>query len=56
MAVAEKLLSDSAFYDDVASRAYFAVYHAAQALLTTEGLEADTHRVALSTPGRRCRG
>jgi uncharacterized protein (UPF0332 family) len=43
IAVAEKLLAESTFYDDVASRAYFAAYHAAQALLRSEGLDADTH-------------
>jgi uncharacterized protein (UPF0332 family) len=30
------------FYDDIASRAYYCAYHAAQALLKS-GLEADTH-------------
>jgi uncharacterized protein (UPF0332 family) len=44
LAVAEKLLAESAFYDDVTSRAYFAAYRAAQALLKAEGLEADSHR------------
>lgn len=51
LAVAEKLLSDTEFYDDVASRAYYAAFHAAQALLKTEGLEADTHQGVASVFG-----
>lgn len=41
--VAEKLfkLSD---YEDAVSRAYYAVFHAAQALLLTEGEQAETHK------------
>lgn len=31
-------------YDDAISRAYYAVFHAAQAVLLTEGLSAETHR------------
>lgn len=31
-------------YDDATSRAYYAAFHAAQAALLTEGLEAETHR------------
>ena len=31
-------------YEDAVSRAYYAIYHAAQAALLTEGLRADSHR------------
>ena len=31
-------------WDDVVSRAYYAAFHAAQAVLLTEGQQADTHR------------
>lgn len=41
--VAEKLLK-SRDYEDAVSRAYYAVYHAAQALLLTEGEKAETHK------------
>lgn len=43
LSVAEKLLrSDD--YDDAVSRAYYAVFHAAQALLLTEGQQAVSHK------------
>ncbi|MBI4531162.1 MAG: HEPN domain-containing protein [Candidatus Latescibacteria bacterium] len=41
--VAKKLLR-SEDYEDAVSRAYYAVYHAAQALLFTEGQKAETHK------------
>jgi len=41
--VAEILLRDGA-YDDAVSRAYYAAFHAAQAVLLTEGLTATTHQ------------
>lgn len=41
--VAETLFRASA-YDDAVSRAYYAVFHAAQAILLTEGLSATTHQ------------
>jgi uncharacterized protein (UPF0332 family) len=41
--VANKLLN-SGDYDDAVSRAYYAVFHAAQALLLTEGEKAETHK------------
>jgi uncharacterized protein (UPF0332 family) len=41
--VAKKLLK-SHDYEDSVSRAYYAVYHAAQALLLTEGEKAETHK------------
>lgn len=34
----------SGFFDDAVSRFYYAVFHAAQAVLLTEGLQTDTHR------------
>ncbi len=43
LAVAERLFR-SGDYEDAVSRAYYAVYHAAQALLLTEGQEAETHK------------
>lgn len=36
------------FYEDAVSRAYYAAFHAAQAVLLTEGQRADTHK-GLST-------
>ncbi|MCX7794247.1 MAG: HEPN domain-containing protein [Thermodesulfovibrionales bacterium] len=43
LAVAKKLfLSED--YEDAVSRAYYAVYHAAQALLLSEGQRAETHK------------
>ena len=41
--VAKKLLK-SKDYEDAVSRAYYAVYHVAQALLLTEGQRAETHK------------
>lgn len=41
--VAEKLLK-SEDYEDSVSRAYYAVFHATQALLLTEGEHAETHK------------
>ena len=41
--VAEHLLASSA-YDDAVSRAYYSAFHAAQAVLLTEGLTATTHQ------------
>jgi uncharacterized protein (UPF0332 family) len=41
--VAERLLA-SGDYEDAVSRAYYAVFHAAQALLLTEGERAGTHK------------
>jgi uncharacterized protein (UPF0332 family) len=40
---AETLLKNDE-YDDAVSRAYYCVFHAAQAILLTEGLSADTHQ------------
>ena len=41
--VVEKLLADGDL-EDAVSRAYYAAFHAAQAVLLTEGLSADTHQ------------
>ena len=41
--VAKKLLK-SGDYEDSVSRSYYAVFHAAQALLLTEGEKANTHK------------
>jgi len=41
--VARKLLKTED-YEDAVSRAYYAVYHATQALLLSEGEKADTHK------------
>lgn len=38
-----KLLLKEQEYDDSASRAYYAAFHAAQAVLFSEGFEADSH-------------
>lgn len=43
LSVARALLRD-AHYDDAVSRAYYAAFHAAQAVLLTEGLSATTHQ------------
>lgn len=43
LSVAEKL-SRSDDYEDAVSRAYYAVFHAAQALLLSEGQQAGTHK------------
>jgi uncharacterized protein (UPF0332 family) len=43
LTVAEKLLQSGDF-EDAVSRAYYAAFHAAQALLLTEGEKAETHK------------
>ncbi|KAA0246288.1 MAG: HEPN domain-containing protein [Ignavibacteriales bacterium] len=43
LSVAQKLY-DSKDYEDSVSRAYYAVFHASQALLLTEGEKAETHK------------
>ena len=40
---AEQLLK-LGYYDDTVSRAYYCAFHVAQAILSTEGLEARTHQ------------
>ncbi|MBI3601123.1 MAG: HEPN domain-containing protein [Nitrospinae bacterium] len=48
--VAEKLLK-SGDYEDAVSRAYYSVFHAAQALLLTEGEKAETHKGVITLFG-----
>ncbi|NWF51005.1 MAG: HEPN domain-containing protein [Ignavibacteriaceae bacterium] len=43
LSVAKKLYN-SKDYEDSVSRAYYAVFHASQALLLTEGQKAETHK------------
>jgi len=38
-----KILMDNERYDDVVSRAYYAVFHCVQALLASIGVKAETH-------------
>ena len=38
-----RILFEHGQYDDAVSRAYYAAFHAAQALLVNEGLKAETH-------------
>ena len=45
--VAEKLLG-TGDYEDAVSRAYYAVFHATQALLLTEGQKAESHKGAIT--------
>jgi uncharacterized protein (UPF0332 family) len=45
--VAQRLF-DSGDYDDAISRAYYASFHACQALLLTEGHKAESHKGALT--------
>lgn len=45
--VAEKLLV-TGDYEDAVSRAYYAVFHATQALLLTEGQKAESHKGAIT--------
>jgi len=45
---AAESLFELGYYDDVVSRAYYAVFHAVQALLLTEGEKAETHKGVLT--------
>ncbi len=45
--VAERLLG-AGDYEDAVSRAYYAVFHATQALLLTEGQKAESHKGAIT--------
>jgi len=40
---AARLLLKDEFFDDAISRAYYAVFHAANAVLLTEGMNAESH-------------
>jgi uncharacterized protein (UPF0332 family) len=46
-----RALSDAAFPYGAASRAYYAVFHAARALLVSLGLEAKSHKAIVSMIG-----
>ena len=48
--VSERLLRSSD-YDDAVSRAYYAAFHAAQALLLSEGERAETHKGVITLFG-----
>ena len=48
--MAQKLLENEG-YDDATSRAYYAAFHAAQAILLTAGLSSKTHRGVLDLFG-----
>ena len=50
LGVAKRLFA-SGDYEDAVSRAYYAVYHATQALLLTEGQRAETHRGVITLFG-----
>lgn len=50
LGVARRLFA-SGDYEDSVSRAYYAVYHATQALLLTEGQRAETHRGVITLFG-----
>ena len=39
------------YFDEIVSRSYYAAFHAAQAMLLTEGLTADTHQGIVSLFG-----
>ena len=45
---AAESLFELGYYDDVVSRAYYAVFHAVQALFLTEGEKAETHKGVLT--------
>ena len=51
LAAAEDWLGQGKYFDEIVSRAYYAAFHAAQAMLATEGLEADTHQGVVSLFG-----
>lgn len=48
---ASRLLLNKEAFDDAVSRAYYAAFHAAHAMLMSEGLTADTHRGLLNLFG-----
>jgi uncharacterized protein len=51
LAAAEDWLAQGKYFDEIASRSYYAAFHAAQAVLATEGLRADTHQGVVSLFG-----
>jgi hypothetical protein len=51
LAAAEDWLAQGKYFDEIVSRCYYAAFHAAQAMLLTEGLSADTHQGIVSLFG-----
>lgn len=51
LAAAEDWLAQGKYFDDIVSRCYYSAFHAAQAMLLTEGLTADTHQGIVSLFG-----
>jgi uncharacterized protein (UPF0332 family) len=50
---AAKLLAEQGYFDDAASRAYYAMFHVAQAFLLGEGLSFSKHAAVVSQFGQR---
>ena len=48
-----KLLQENGEHEDAASRAYYAMFHAARALLFNKGISAKTHRGTISIFGEK---
>jgi len=48
-----KLLQESGELEDAASRAYYAMFHAARAILFSKGISAKTHRGTISLFGEK---
>src|SRR5437879_12568381 len=44
LSAAEDWLAQEKYFDEIASRCYYAAFHAAQAMLMSEGLTAHTHQ------------
>jgi hypothetical protein len=51
LTAAEDWLAQDKYFDEIASRCYYAAFHAAQAMLLAEGLTADTHQGVVSLFG-----
>jgi hypothetical protein len=51
LAAAEDWLAQEKYFDEIASRCYYAAFHAAQAMLLTEGLTGSTHQGVVSLFG-----
>lgn len=51
LSAAEDWLAQEKYFDEIASRCYYAAFLAAQAILLTEGLTADTHQGVVSLFG-----
>ncbi len=51
LGAAEDWLAQGKYFDEIASRCYYAAFHAAQAMLATEGLSAGTHQGVVSLFG-----